>query len=111
MIWLQAEAVIDLIDSETGRAATAALNQLQGGLSADVRKILDDLYYLLSALEMSIEYPDHEDSRLEPDAIFCTLEKAVNGLTELKNGYRQGAILRDGLIVLTVRRMSVNRPC
>lgn len=98
----QAEAVIDLIDSETGRAATAALNQLQGGLSADVRKILDDLYYLLSALEMSIEYPDHEDSRLEPDAIFCTLEKAVNGLTELKNGYRQGAILRDGLkVVLT----------
>ncbi len=98
----QAEAVIDLIDAETTRFAQAAVEQLKGGLSDSVHEILSVLYELMSALEMSIEYPDHEDSRLEIDSMRELLVGAITLLEQLKLGYRQGAILRDGLhVVLT----------
>lgn len=105
----QAEAVIELIDSETARAARAALLQLQGGLSEQIHAVLDALYELMSALEMSIEYPDHEDSRLDESYLRRVLERAIRQLDQLKQSYRQGEILRAGLQVVLIGPPNVGK--
>ena len=61
----QAEAVMELIEADTSRSAAVALHQLQGGLSKAVRSILDVLYSIMSELELTIEYPEYEDSELD----------------------------------------------
>lgn len=98
----QAEAVMDLIAATSERGAAAARRQLQGGLSDRIRAVLDILYGVLAELEMGIEYPEHEDSTPDFEGISTRLETVDRRLAALRNGFRQGCILKQGLqVVLT----------
>ncbi len=98
----QAEAVMDLIKSETDRTAQAALDQLGGGLSAAVRQLSAVLYSVMAELEMAIEYPEHEESELDREGVLTRLETVKGELIKLVRGYRCGKILKQGLqVVLT----------
>lgn len=98
----QAEAVMDLIAATAQRSADAARRQLQGGLSERIRSILDLLCSVLAELEMGIEYPEHEDSAPDFGHISMRLETVEQRLSDLRAGFRQGCILKQGLqVVLT----------
>ena len=65
----RAEAVMALISAEGGRAARAALRQLEGGVSGFVRSAQADLIALLSGAAAAIDYPEE-----------ITLEEAASDL-------------------------------
>ena len=65
----RAEAVMALISAEGGRAARAALRQLEGGVSGFVRSAQEDLIALLSGAAAAIDYPEE-----------ITLEEAAGDL-------------------------------
>ena len=65
----RAEAVMALISAEGGRAARAALRQLEGGVSGFVRSAQEDLIALLSGAAAAIDYPEE-----------ITLEEAASNL-------------------------------
>lgn len=65
----RAEAVMALISAEGGRAARAALRQLEGGVSGFVRSAQEDLIALLSGGLAAIDYPEE-----------ITLEEAASDL-------------------------------
>lgn len=65
----RAEAVMALISAEGGRAARAALRQLEGGVSGFVRSAQADLIALLSGGLAAIDYPEE-----------ITLEEAASDL-------------------------------
>ncbi|MBR4540194.1 MAG: tRNA uridine-5-carboxymethylaminomethyl(34) synthesis GTPase MnmE [Clostridia bacterium] len=65
----RAEAVMALISAEGGRAARAALRQLEGGVSGFVRSVQEDLIALLSGAAAAIDYPEE-----------ITLEEAASNL-------------------------------
>ena len=67
----RAEAVMALISAEGGRAARAAVRQLEGGVSAFIRSAQEDLIALLSGAAAAIDYPEE-----------ITLEEAASGLEE-----------------------------
>ena len=54
----RAEAVMALISAEGGRAARAALRQLEGGVSGFVRSAQEELIALLSGAAAAIDYPE-----------------------------------------------------
>lgn len=65
----RAEAVMALISAEGGRAARAALRQLEGGVSGFVRSAQEELIALLSGAAAAIDYPEE-----------ITLEEAASDL-------------------------------
>ncbi len=56
----QAEAVIDLIESETAQAARNAVEQLGGALGRKLRPVYDALLNIASQFYAVVDYPDED---------------------------------------------------
>lgn len=97
---VQAEAVQDLIRAETDRAAAAALDQLEGGLSRRIQEISNPILHALSLLEASLDFPDDELPPISIDTIRASLKKAQGALSETLAGWQEGHILREGIRVV-----------
>ena len=54
----RAEAVMALISAEGGRAARAAIRQLEGGVSSFIKQAQEELIALLSGAAAAIDYPE-----------------------------------------------------
>jgi tRNA modification GTPase len=96
----QAEAVMDVISADSTLALDAAERQLAGALKQKVRRISESLYQSYAALEMMVEYPEHEDSPENTEAILRKLSEPYRSLVDLENTFSQGKILREGMTVV-----------
>lgn len=105
----QAEAVIDVITSKTENGLNAALNQLEGDLSKEIRKIMDTLLAMLAHIEASIDFPEHDIEEVTNDRILNMLLAVKDSITVLKDTFSEGKILRDGLSTAIVGRPNVGK--
>lgn len=104
----RAEAVMSLISAEGGRAARAALRQLQGGVSSFIRQAQEDLLTLLSGAAAAIDYP--EEISLEEAA--GALEAGARALADqLENACdeRGARIAQQGLEAVLCGRPNVGK--
>ncbi len=95
----QAEAVIDIINSKSALAKTNALNQLEGNLSAEIKKIRGALVHLASQMQVIIDYPDEdlEDVTTEDIRRICAENLALT--QKLLKTADSGRIMREGIRV------------
>ena len=105
----QAEAVRDLIDSQTLFQAKSAAQQLNGALSKRVQPIKGRLAGLIAALEAGVDFAE-DDVAVMPDA---QIAKQIAGITELLEelsrsiGY--GKLVHDGLKLAIIGRPNVGK--
>ena len=105
----QAEAVIDLIESETPLAARNAVEQLGGTL----RRQIDGVYQLLLDLNTQfcavVDYPDEDIEDVSAAQIAQALKKAEAGLRELLATFDRGSILKSGVPTAIIGRPNVGK--
>lgn len=96
-----AGAVADLIDAESRSAARAAIANLGGGLTNEVRRLRALLAALLEELAGSIDFPDEvpEPSRSE---LRSRLDAIAAALEILRRGGEVGRLVREGIGVAIV---------
>ena len=96
-----AEAVMDVINSETERQLEAAGSLLSGKLAEEIEHIEHDLYDQAAMLETFTEFdtedPEEEETKLE--AVKDNLSDCHDRLTALCKGYGKGRILSERLRV------------
>ncbi len=105
---VEAEAVMDLIQSTAERAADAAMEQLQGRLSREIGDVETLLTDALSGISAAIDYPEE----LEEDvfsALPQQLEQAKSALSGLISQGKTGRVLREGLRVALVGRPNAGK--
>ena len=96
----QAEAVADLIDSASKRAARAAMRSLEGEFSARVTEIDRAVLDLRVYLEAAIDFAEEEiDFLAESDALE-KLQAIAGHIEHLTVESRRGEALREGLDVV-----------
>ena len=96
----QAEAVADLIDSASRRAARSAMRSLDGLFSRRVMAIDQAVLGLRVFLEAAIDFADEEIDFLADSDVVERLDGVTTALRELLAETRQGQVLRDGLDVV-----------
>jgi len=101
----QAEAVADLICAKTSAARRAALRQLSGGLSQRIETARNAVLTWLAHIELSIDYPEHEDEARNAAEILHEVGGIISDLQNLLQTADTGRILREG-----VRTAIVGRP-
>jgi tRNA modification GTPase len=106
---LQAEAVMDLIRARSDRAATAALEQLEGSLSSVFTKVYDDLIAVAGDLEATLDFGDDELPAPTYQAICVRLDKVKDELELLLAGWDEGRLLREGAIVVIAGSPNVGK--
>jgi tRNA modification GTPase len=105
----QAESVADLIDASSTEAARSAARSLAGEFSARIHRLVDGLVELRVHVEACIDFPEEEidpaDRRWQQDRLARLREQLRIVFEEA----RQGAVLRDGLVVVLVGRPNVGK--
>lgn len=94
---VQAEAIADLIDSESETAARSALRSLQGAFSHRVHALVEALTELRAYIEAGIDFPDEEIDLLADGQVARRLADLSLQLDTLLGEARQGALLQEGM--------------
>lgn len=102
----QAEAVLDIVRAKTGAGLRAAVNQLGGWLSEEIRQVRAELVDVLAYLEATIDF--EEDEIPERD-ISESLKRAREKVEALLTSADQGIIYRQGVRVAIVGRPNVGK--
>ena len=105
----QAEAVRDLIDSQTLFQAKVAAQQLEGALSNRLKPIKQKLVDLIALLEAGIDFAE-DDISVAPDAIILDrIAQVKTLLTQLAATFTYGKIVHQGLTLAIVGRPNVGK--
>lgn len=105
----QAEAVRDLIESQTLFQAKVAAQQLDGALSKRIKPIKQDLVKLIAQLEAGIDFAE-DDVSIMPDAsILEHIRNVQKPLEELAASFAFGKIVHEGLTLAIVGRPNVGK--
>src|SRR5262249_12406158 len=105
----QAEAVRDLIDSQTLFQAKVAAQQLDGALSRRLQPIKQKLVELIALLEAGIDFAE-DDVSVMLDTTILEHISAVRALLEgLAATFAYGKIIHEGLTLAIVGRPNVGK--
>ncbi len=105
----QAEAVRDLIQSQTTHQARIARDQLDGRLSRALRAVKERLVRVISHMETGLEFVEDP---VEPDSrnnLLRDLQRIAGRIGELEESFRVGRVLRDGFVATVVGRPNAGK--
>ena len=102
----QAEAVLDVVRARTEAGLEAAMEQLGGALSHEIRAMRMTLIDVLAHLTATIDFPEDD---VPPQDISPELREVLGQLERLLQNADRGILLRDGLRVAIVGRPNVGK--
>jgi tRNA modification GTPase len=105
----QAEAVRELIDSQTLYQAKIAAQQLEGALSRHLQPVKQKLVELIATLEAGIDFAEDDISVLPADQILQRVAAIRAPLEDLAASFAYGKIVHEGLTLAIVGRPNVGK--
>ncbi len=105
----QAEAVRDLIESQTLYQAKVAAQQLDGGLSKRLQPIKQELVNLIAVMEAGIDFAEDDVAVLPWDDIAARIASVRCPLQELAQSFSYGKVVHEGLTLAIVGRPNVGK--
>ena len=105
----QAEAVRDLIESQTLYQAKVAAQQLDGALSKRLQPLKQKLVELIAALEAGIDFAEDDVSILPADEIRLRILAVKQPLAALAGSFSYGKLVHEGLTLAIVGRPNVGK--
>lgn len=104
----QAEAVLEVIQARTETALRVAASHLRGTLGGRVGEIRKQLLDILARVEAALDFPE-EAQELSPEALRPALAGPLHLLRALCDTYREGRLLKEGLVVVIAGRPNVGK--
>ncbi len=105
----QAEAVNDLIASQTLHQARVAAAQLGGALARKINPIKGLLVQLIAGLEAGVDFAEDDLELMGTRAIEDGIGGIWTQLTELEKSYRYGRVVREGFKLAIVGRPNAGK--
>ncbi|MGA8309570.1 MAG: tRNA uridine-5-carboxymethylaminomethyl(34) synthesis GTPase MnmE [Terriglobales bacterium] len=105
----QAEAVRDLIESQTLYQAKVAAQQLEGALSQRLQPIKQKLVELIALLEAGIDFAEDDVSVLPAQRILEHISTVRGPLEELVASFAYGKLVHEGFTLAIVGRPNVGK--
>ncbi|GJM11977.1 MAG: tRNA modification GTPase MnmE [Pseudohongiella sp.] len=97
---VQAEAIADLIESNSKQAAKSALRTLQGEFSAKVSKLTRQLVEARVHIEATIDFSDEDIDFVNDNKVGESLKAILESLGATLAQAKQGALLKEGINVV-----------
>lgn len=93
----QAEAVADLINAETDNGRQAALNQMRGGFSKEIKRLREELIHFASLIELELDFGEEDvefANRDDLKKLICTIQSYIQSLVQ---SFDQGNVIKNGV--------------
>lgn len=105
----EAEAIRDLIDSQTTAAARQAMRQMQGEFSHQLQPIKDELLDVIVVLESALEFVEDDLPETQTENIRARLVSAGETVARIAATFKAGKLIREGIRVAIVGRPNVGK--
>lgn len=107
---VEAESIMDLIESKTETSRKLAISGMEGKVSKLVKNIIDNLVKVNANIEVNIDYPEYEDIEIVTKEKIVEMSKYINKeLTKLLNESENGKLIKDGINTLILGRPNVGK--
>ena len=105
----QAEAVADLITSETDNARQAALNQMRGGFSNEIKKLREELIHFASLIELELDFGEEDVEFAKREDLKKLIHKIQSYITSLIQSFQQGNVIKNGVPTVIAGKPNVGK--
>jgi tRNA modification GTPase len=105
----QAEAVRDLIDSQTLFQAKIAAQQLEGAVSNRIKPAKKRLVDLIALLEAGIDFAEDDVAILPDERILASIDEVRQPLMTVAESFAYGRVVHDGFTLAIVGRPNVGK--
>lgn len=105
----QAEAVMEIIQSQSEQAARTAMSEGDGALSEKVHSLIDRVIEINSHLAAWADFPDEDIPQIDEDELKVWLEDVLDELRKLYASYDQGRLIREGVDTVIVGRANAGK--
>lgn len=107
---LEAEAVMDIIKSQTDKSLNIAINQLNGNVSNMINDLKNKELKILSNIEVNIDFPEYEDIEvLTNNKILPELQVLINLMKKIIKESNDGKIIKDGINTVIIGKPNVGK--
>ena len=107
---LEAEAVMDMINSKTEKQRKMAINQIGGKVSDLINSLRSDMVQIISNINVNIDYPEYDDVDIITDNIL--IPKITNLKQRIEKILKEsinGKIIKDGIMTSIIGRPNVGK--
>lgn len=105
----QAEAVADLIDSQSEVAHRLAVNQMRGGFSQKLKELRDKFVELTSLLELELDFSEEEVDFADRSSLMSLVDAIEEEIRQLADSFSMGNAIKRGVPVAIVGRPNVGK--
>ncbi|MEX2593294.1 MAG: tRNA uridine-5-carboxymethylaminomethyl(34) synthesis GTPase MnmE [Anditalea sp.] len=93
----QAEAVADLIHSDSETSHLAAMNQMRGGFSSEIKQLRDQLVHFASMIELELDFGEEDLEFASRDELKMLVEKLLRVIEALISSFDLGNVIKNGV--------------
>ena len=105
----QAEAVADLIASDSRASAQVAIQQMRGGYAQELRVLNYELLNILSLLELELDFAEEDVEFADRGVLGGLIEKLHCRVRDLASSFSLGNVLKNGVPVAIVGKPNVGK--
>lgn len=106
----QADAVMDLIESENDFARELAISGVQGNIHKLITPFLDRLLEILATIEVNIDYPEYDDvEMLTQDSLLPRAKTFLSDLSVILKESKSGRIMKEGVKTVILGKPNVGK--
>ena len=96
----QAEAVADLIASDSGASHQLAMKQMRGGFSEEIRLLRQKLIHFASLIELELDFAEEDVQFASRDDLKIVIEQLLNVIKDLVKSFELGNVIRKGIPIV-----------
>ena len=107
---LEAEAVMDMINSKTDAQRRMAANQISGKTSDLINELRDDMVQIISNINVNIDYPEYDDVEVITNEILIPkITKLKEKIKKILREAQNGKIIKEGIKTSIIGRPNVGK--
>lgn len=105
----QAEAIADLISSESKSSHEIAINQLKGGFSNEIKKLREQLINFASLIELELDFSEEDVEFANRDELVNLIQKIQIVISHLISSFAYGNAIKKGVPVAIIGKPNVGK--
>ena len=107
---IEAEGVMDLINSKTEKARNLAINQVNGEVSKLIKNLRQKVIEILANIEVNIDYPEYEDiEEMTNSMILSNIDQIELEIKKILSKSEDSKIIKDGIKTIIIGSPNVGK--
>lgn len=105
----QAEAVADLIASNSQASHQVAMQQMRGGFSSELQSLRDQLIHFASMIELELDFSEEDVEFANRDDLKNLIYRINHIIHRLMQSFEQGNVMKNGVPVVIAGKPNVGK--